>query len=481
MSAERPGMRQAAGRIFRTSAFRLSAVYLLIFVFFAVFVLGYLAWNTRRLLDAQITETIETEINGLAEQYRLGGVRQLIMTMERRGRQSGSFLYLLVDPRGDSITGNAILRVPALDQKPGWVELPFNWPDETEEVHRLAKLRVFVLPGNLRLFVGRDLEERARLEEAIRRARGWSLLMVLLLGGFGAWFVTRRVLSRVDGIAGATARIMDGNLAERLPVTNTDDEFDRLAIHLNQMLDRMGELMAGLRELSDNVAHDLRTPLTRLRNGAEESLRHAQSLEESRHGLERAIEESDQLIRIFDALLMIARAETGNLSTSLQDVALDELAGGIAELYEPLAEEAGMPLRSDIEPGLKLRANRALIGQALSNLVENALKYGSPPDGSGRTGEIELRVRRKDGQIELSVADRGPGIPEEERERVLERFVRLDRSRAKPGFGLGLSLVNAVTRLHGGTLRLEDNAPGLRVVLVLPAPVVNDPEIVPSP
>lgn len=481
MDGEKQGFAASAGRLFRTTAFKLSAVYLVIFIIFAVFVLGYLAWNTRRLLDGQITETIETEINSLAEQYRQGGVRRLITVMERRGRQSGSFIYLLVDTKGDSVTGNAILRVPALDQRPGWIEARFNWPDESEEIKRESKLRVFLLPSGLRLFVGRDLEERARLGEVIRRARGWSLLMVLLLGGFGAWFVTKYVLGRVDAIAASSARIMDGHLTERLPVSNTNDEFDRLALHLNQMLDRMGELMAGLHEISDNVAHDLRTPLTRLRNGAEESLRKAATLEESREGLERAIEESDQLIRVFDALLMIARAETGNLATSLQDIALDEAASSIAELYEPLAEEAGMPLKVSIEPGLCVKANRELLGRAMSNLIDNALKYGQPaPETEAPPPEITLTAARVGEMIELAVSDRGTGIPEADRERVTERFVRLDRSRAKPGFGLGLSLVGAVAKLHGGQLRLEDNAPGLRAVLVLPAGNVNDRGDVPA-
>ncbi|WP_150288113.1 HAMP domain-containing sensor histidine kinase [Rhabdaerophilum calidifontis] len=480
--ARRPG---AFGQIIRTSAFKLSAVYLVIFLIFAVFVLGYIAWNTRRLLDAQITETIETEIAALAEQYRQGGMRRLITIIERRGRQSGSFIYLLVDARGDSITGNAILRVPALQQNPGWTEARFNWPDEPEEVQRLARLRVFVLPSGVRLFVGRDLEERARLNEVIRRARGWSLVMVLLLGGFGAWFVTKRVLARVDAIAASSARIMEGSLSERLPVSNTDDEFDRLAHHLNQMLDRIGELMAGLRELSGNVAHDLRTPLTRLRNGAEESLRKATTLAESREALERAIEESDQLIRIFDALLMIARAEAGNLAQSLQPLAVDEMLSGIAELYEPLAEEAGMPLSVAIEPGLMLRANRELIGQAIANLLDNALKYGKPePDVPDGTAGIDLAARRAGETIEIAVTDRGAGIPAGDRERVTERFVRLDPSRAQPGFGLGLSLVAAVARLHGGQLRLEDNAPGLRAVLALPAladPGLADPALARGP
>ncbi|MCZ8375021.1 MAG: ATP-binding protein [Beijerinckiaceae bacterium] len=472
MPARFGAFRKALGQVIRTSAFKLSAAYLLIFIIFAVFVLGYLSWTSRRLLDDQITATIETEINALAEQYRQGGERRLITAIERRSRQSGSFIYLLVDRRGDSVTGNALLRVPALDQRPGWIEVNFGAPDEPAEVNRLAKLRVFLLPSGFRLFVGRDLEDRARLQEVIRRARRWTVLLVLVLGGFGAWFVTRRVLARVDAIAASSARIMDGNLAERLPVTNVDDEFDRLALHLNQMLDRIGELMAGLRELSDNVAHDLRTPLTRLRNGAEEALRKAGTLEESREGLLRAIEESDQLIRIFDALLMIARAETGNLATSLQDLRLDEALSGLAELYEPLAEEAGLPLRVSIEPGLTLRANRELLGRAVANLLDNALKYGQPAEtGLGPPPEIRLVVRRAGEAIEILVADRGAGIPEADRERVTERFVRLDRSRAKPGFGLGLSLVNAIARLHGGVLRLEDNAPGLKAVISLPAGV----------
>lgn len=479
MPAEKNGFSTAAGRVFRTTAFKLSAVYLVIFIIFAVFVLGYLAWNTRRLLDTQITENISTEISSLADQYNQGGVRRLITSIERRGRQSGSFIYLLVDAKGDSITGNVILRVPALDQRPGWIEAGFNWPDEPDTITHDAKIRVFLLQSGLRLFVGRDLEERKRLGEVIRRARGWSLFMVLLLGGFGAWFVTKRVLGRVDAIAASSARIMDGHLSERLPVSNTDDEFDRLAMHLNLMLDRMGELMAGLREVSDNVAHDLRTPLTRLRNGAEESLRKAKTLEQSCEGLERAIEESDHLIRIFDALLMIARAESGNLATSLQDVALDEITSGIAELYEPLADEAGMPLSLSVAAGLNVKANRELLGRALSNLVDNALKYGQPvKNADGIFPEIiptiALAAKRVGSMVELSVSDRGPGIPEADRERVIERFVRLDRSRVKPGFGLGLSLVAAIAKLHGGQIRLEDNEPGLRVVLVLPAGSVND-------
>ncbi|MCU0817878.1 MAG: ATP-binding protein [Beijerinckiaceae bacterium] len=468
-STQERGWLAGLGRMARTTAFKLSAFYLLIFALFSGIILGYIAWNTRRLLDAQITETIETEINALAEQYRQGGLRRLVAVIERRGRQSGSFLYLLIDSRGDAMTGNAILRVPVQSVSPGWSEMRYNWPDEADDIARRAKVRTFILPSGLRLFVGRDLEEQDRLQITIRRARGISLLLVLLMGGFGAWFVTKRVLKRVEGVATTSAAIMAGNLSERLPVTNTNDEFDRLALHLNAMLDRIGELMTGLRDLSDNVAHDLRTPLTRLRNGAEDALRKAETLEDARAALERAIEESDNLLRIFDALQMIARAESGNLATSLKPQKLEEIVSSLAELYEPLAEEAGLTFETRIGTDLLANANRELIGQALSNLFDNALKYGVKPEGGG--GSLIVTAEKSGGQIRIAVADRGEGIPEDKRAAVVERFVRLDASRAKPGLGLGLSLVAAVARLHGGELRLEDNAPGLRAVLVLPEAV----------
>ncbi|CAN1510135.1 BaeS Signal transduction histidine kinase [Rhabdaerophilaceae bacterium] len=454
-------------RMARTTAFKLSIIYLLMFVIFSAIILGYISWNTRRLLDAQITETIETEINALADQYRQGGIRRLVAVIERRGRQSGSFIFLLVDQRGDSMTGNAILNIPALNASPGWSELQYRWPDEADDAARLARVRVFLLPSGLRLFVGRDLEERARLDVVIRRARRFTLLLVLVLGGFGAWFVTKRVLARVESVARTSASIMDGNLKERLPVTNTNDEFDRLALHLNAMLDRIGELMTGLRDLSDNVAHDLRTPLTRLRNGAEDALRRATTLDEAKTALERAIEESDSLLRIFDALQMIARAESGNLATSLQPIKLDEILAGLAELYEPLVEEAGGTITVRIEPGLHARANKELIGQAISNLIDNALKYGQ----SDQSAPLALTIagRLNGGVIEIAIADHGPGVPVDRREAVLERFVRLDSSRSKPGLGLGLSLAVAIVRLHGGLMTLEDNAPGLRVMIKIPA------------
>jgi signal transduction histidine kinase len=233
------------------------------------------------------------------------------------------------------------------------------------------------------------------------------------------------------------------------------------------MLDRIGELMTGMQQVTDNIAHDLKTPLTRLRNKAEEALRSAKAPDELRSALDGAIEEADNLIRVFNALLMIARLEAGRASEDMAALDVSEIVSGVAELYEPLAEEAGLTLVGDVAPGLHVFGNRELIGQALANLVDNALKYGRPDNGAAAT--VTVAARRIGGDIELSVADHGAGIPEADRGRVLDRFVRLDASRSKPGFGLGLSMVAGVVRLHGGQLRLEDNAPGLRTVIALPA------------
>ena len=466
MGAGRTNFFQAIDQLVRTTAFRLTAVYLALFIAFATLVLGYTAWHARRLTEDRITQQIELEVEALAEVYRQGGDRRLLNALERRGRRFGNALYLLADQKGDSITGNILLRSGSVvDLSPGWTEEKFTWPDETEDHARPGKFRVFTLPSGLRLLVGRDLAERDRLSEVFRRARSFSILMAIIVGAISAFFVTRRVLSRVDAIAGASARIMAGNLSERLPVHDTADEFDRLASHLNAMLDRINTLMQGLRELSDNVAHDLRTPLTRLRASAEDSLRRATTMDEARAGLERAIEESDKLIRVFDQLQMIARAETGHLNAALDAVPLDQVLPDLEELYAPAAEESSMPLSLSLPSALQVRASRELLSRALANLIENALKYGKPAQGKG---EITLTAQQDSAMVEIIVADRGPGIPAEAREKVLERFVRLDKARNAPGFGLGLSLVSAVARLMGGSLRLEDNAPGLRAVLRLP-------------
>jgi signal transduction histidine kinase len=293
--------------------------------------------------------------------------------------------------------------------------------------------------------------------------------LVVVLGLAGGFFVSRRVLSRIDAMTATAQTIMAGDLAGRLPVAGTGDELDRLADHVNAMLDRIVALMHGLTEVSDNIAHDLKTPLTRLRNRCEQALRHKGDVVDYRAVLESTIEESDELIRTFDALLMIARAESGHARDNMTEFDAAEIARDVAELYEPLADENGLALKLDASGKATVRGNRELVSQALANLVDNAIKYAGPYGKlNGEGAEILVKAGSEGELITLSVEDRGPGIPEAERDRVVERFVRLEQSRSQPGSGLGLSLASAVARLHGGELKLEDNKPGLRSIIALP-------------
>ncbi len=457
----------ALGKLVRTTAFKLSLAYLLIFTIFAFATLAYVAWSASRVLDQQFISTIEAEITGLSEQYRLGGLRRLVNSVERRSREPGASLYLVTTQAGERITGNIGALPPGILDRPGQREIAYGRADDTDSTPHRAIVRVYLLPGGFRLLVGRDVEERGRLRDAIETAFGSSLLLVGVLGCAGGWFITRRVLKRVDDMTETTRTIMAGDLSGRLRLAGTGDELDRLAQNLNAMLDRIGELMAGMREVSDNIAHDLKTPLTRLRNKADEALRTAATPDALREALEGIIEESDNLIRIFNALLMIARLVAGNARETLIDFDAAEAVHGIAELYEALAEEAGVPLEVSVENDLPVHGSRELLGQAMANLLDNALKYGAPAS-PGAAQAVTVTARREGGHVAIAIGDRGPGIPEAERGRVLERFVRLESARSRPGFGLGLSLAAAVARLHGGTLRLEDNGPGLRALIQIP-------------
>jgi signal transduction histidine kinase len=464
----------AFGKLIRTTAFRLTLVYLLLFALFAASLLGYFAWNTRRLINEQITATVNAEIAEIETIYARRGLQGLATTLGYRALRPGANLYLVTTPAGTAFGGNVESLSPGVMASSGWSETAYRRLDERDTANHRALVRVTELSNGFRLLVGRDLEERRRLFGIVAKAAQWSLLVVIVLGIGGGIFVARRVLRRIDAMTGTTQRIMAGDLSGRLPVGRSGDELDRLAENLNAMLERIEALMMGLKEVSDNIAHDLKTPLTRLRNRAEEALASSGSEAEYRAALERTIEESDGLIRTFNALLMIARAESGQARGNMDDFDAAEVARGIHELYEPLAEDDGMTLRVKASPA-PLHGNRELVSQALANLVENAIKYGKPvpaaqPLGAAASGrEILIEARRDGDQVLLSVSDHGPGIPEADRKHAIERFVRLEASRTQPGSGLGLSLASAVATLHGGELRLGDAHPGLSATLAIPA------------
>jgi len=460
----------ALGKLLRTTAFQLTLVYLLIFIIFAVSLLGYFALNTRRLITEQITRTVTAEVTRLREQYAEAGIRGLVLFIDLRSRRPGSNLYLVTTPTGEALAGNVAALAPGALDHPGWIETSYRRIEAPDDVEHRAMVQVVELPGGFRLLVGRDLEERERIYGIIANAGRWSFALVVVLGLAGGFFVSRRVLKRIDAMTETAQTIMAGDLAGRLPIAGTGDELDRLAGNLNAMLERIEALMGGLKEVTDNIAHDLKTPLTRLRNRCEQALRTAKGEGEYRAALEATIAESDELIRTFNALLMIARAESGQARDNMTEFDAAEIVRDVGELYEPLADQKGLALKVEAPAAAPVRGNRELASQALANLIDNAIQYAGPDASkvNGEPAEIVVKAGAEGDRIVLTVADRGPGIADADRGRVVERFVRLEQSRSQPGSGLGLSLASAVARLHGGELKLEDNRPGLRSVIDLP-------------
>lgn len=472
----------AFGKLIRTTAFRLTLAYLLLFALFATSLLGYFAWNTRRLINEQIMTSVNAEVGEISNVYARRGLLGLSRTIGNRALRPGANLYLVTAPNGQSVGGNIESLAPGVMASTGWSETSYRRLEDQDTADHRALVNVTELSNGFRLLIGRDLEERRRLLGIVAKAAQWSVLIVIALGLGGGIFVARRVLRRIDAMTGTTQRIMAGDLSGRLPVGRSGDELDRLAENLNAMLERIEALMVGLKEVSDNIAHDLKTPLTRLRNRAEEALAKAGNEADYRAALERTLEESDGLIRTFNALLMIARAESGQARGNMDDFDAAAVAQGIHELYEPLAEDNGLTLHVATEQA-PLHGNRELISQALANLVENAIKYGRPASAlqplgaaaisaeasASKAKDILIEARRDGDRVLLSVTDRGPGIPEADRDHAVERFVRLEASRTQPGSGLGLSLASAVATLHGGALKLSDAQPGLRATLAIPA------------
>jgi signal transduction histidine kinase len=461
----------ALGKLLRATAFRLALAILGLSAIGAGIVLTVIAWQVVSVVDREIAQTIDAEAKGLIDAYDNGGLRRLYDLIEARKREPGASLYLLTDPAGEPLAGN-VEQIPAeVLSHEGFVPIVYRGNASGART-RQALVGVYLLPGGFRLLIGHDLGDRARIGKVMVRALALSLVFFAALAALGALFVARRVLQRIDDMNTSAHGIMAGDLTRRLPVSGSGDELDRLAEGLNEMLGRISELMQGLREVSDNIAHDLRTPLTRLRNHAEAALAFGGDAAAYRLALEKTIEESEALIRIFNALLLIARAEAGGDVEPLQLFDVGEAARSVAELYDPIAEEDGVALTVHTDGALTVRGNRELIGQAIANLVDNALKYGAPNKTSAAAEakpDVVIAARRIDGSVVLTVADRGPGIGPPDRARVLDRFVRLEGSRSRPGSGLGLSLAAAVARMHGGAVELEDNEPGLRVRVTLPA------------
>jgi signal transduction histidine kinase len=451
-------------RLLRTNAFRLAALYMVLFAASVLTLLAFIYFSTANFVERQTEETIDAEITGLQEQYRQHGLLGLIAAINTRSasERNEPTLYLLADPRLRRIAGNISGWPQTAPIKPGWVHFSVALTRGGSTVTYDALASVFVLSGDYRLLVGRDLRDAVVFRARVEQTLFFAALLTLALGLVGGLLMTRNVLRRIEAVNRTSASIIQGDFSERVPVTGSGDEFDQLAANLNAMLDQIERLMAGMRQVTDNIAHDLRTPLSRLRARLEVTLLERPDANRYAEALAETIVEADHLLGTFNALLSIAEAEAGARRDNMAVVELDEIARSVADLYEPVAEERGLRLILEIASPMPVRGDRHLLSQAIANLLDNALKY--TPEG-----DVTLTVRRTDGNVLLEIADHGPGVPPDHRERVFDRFYRLENSRSTPGNGLGLSLVRAVARLHGGDVRLEDNNPGLKAVMLLPA------------
>ncbi len=452
--------------LLRSSTFRLALVYVAFFSTSALGLMGFIYWFTAGYMARQTDATIEAEIRGLAERYDiagLDGLSRLIAERVARQQPTGSSLYLLTDRRARPLVGNLSRWPDVTADEEGWLNFRLEGYGPAGDDLHPARARPFLLRGGFRLLVGRDVQELEAVRRLTLRTLAWGLAVTLVLGLVGGTLMARGMMRRIETINATSRDIMSGDLSRRIPTRGSGDELDRLAESLNAMLDRIQSLMEGVRQVSDNIAHDLRTPLARLRNRLETAALPETDPQASRAALESALAEADALLATFNALLRIARIEARERRAAFTEVDLGELIGDVGELYEPLAEDKRQSLLTDSTAAV-VTGDRDLLFQALANLLDNAIKY--TPAG----GTIRVSLSTAGDAVELTVADDGPGIPEAFRERVLQRFFRVDPSRPSGGSGLGLSLVAAVADLHGATLRLDDMQPGLKVTLRFTAP-----------
>lgn len=458
------GRTDARGRrtpMFRSAGFRFGILYAALFGLSALTLAAFLWWTTIGLLDRQIDAAIKADIQGLAERYQEGGLPALIETIDQRlaANIDDNAIYLLVGPRFDRIAGN-------LGSWPNGVTMDTNWferPVERAGLKSVARLYHVDLPGGFHLLVGRDSNVRARLRHLLTGALLWAALVALGLGMLGGALVRGAFRATVADVSATAAAIAAGDLSRRVRISGTDDEFDLLAAAVNDMLDRILRLMDGVKQVSNAIAHDLRTPIARARTRLEDAAIHAETPEELHAAIERAQADLDGVVGVFQAILRIAEIEAGARRSAFDSFDLSALIADMAELYTAPAEDAGLSLDASVREHVPLYGDRDMIQQAVTNLLDNAIKF-SP---SGATVRLVLDTGK--GGVSIEVADRGPGIPEADRARATERFFRGEQARSTPGSGLGLALVQAVATLHGGTLTLADNKPGLRAILALPA------------
>jgi signal transduction histidine kinase len=443
-------------RLIRTAAFRMTLAYtgvFIVFVFLIVLV-GYI--GTTRLFDMRLREAVDREHNQLLELFQKSGSDALVSVMRVREQDASAqgLIYLLQGPDGEVLAGRFAV-TPATE---GWREIVPPGAESDEPF--LAK--GMLLGQGYYLLVARDAEVLHKARELATTGIAWTLAIAVPLALVSGFFISSMTLRRIELISETTNRIRDGNLAERVPLSGSGDEFDRLAGSINGMLDAIQDLTDSIRQVSNDIAHDLRTPLTRLRQGLETALRKGRRPEEFKEAIDHALKQVDTILTIFGALLRIGQIEAGTRRAHFAEHSLSELLSSLVETYGPVAADCGKRLDAQITEGLAVLGDQELLTQMMANLIENALEH--TPTGT----EIVVTLVRERGEALATVSDNGPGIPSEVRDKAFRRFYRLDASRQSRGSGLGLSIVAAIAKLHDVEVELTDNAPGLRVTLRFP-------------
>lgn len=462
------------GRLFRTSAFRLAIVYAVLFSLLSAATLGFIFWSTRDEIESQVDARLRLETDYLINLYKSGALAELLDAIQRRNQIDtyGRFYYLESgtseeddDPDADKPLRLKSIRTHSTKNMGDVVDLPPG----SSRAFNPVRVAVTRMSNGLKLTIGHEIsDEKALLDHTFGLVVGATLISLIFAVIGGGW-IGSSVLRRIDSVNRTASEIIGGDLGQRIPVTDRRDEFDEIAIKINAMLNRIEDLMESMQQVTNNVAHDLRSPLTRLRNRLEVTLLEERSPEEYEQILGEAIQDADTLIHTFNAMLSIARLEAGIDHAEWANTAIGDLVEELSELYGAVAEEQGQHLETSIRSNPQFFCNRHLIAQAITNLIDNAMKY-APKDGT-----IAVWVEGDNESFSVTVTDNGPGIPEEERERVLQRFVRLENERNSPGNGLGLSLVKAVASIHGAKLSLGDCEPGLSITLSFNRRRTNDP------
>jgi signal transduction histidine kinase len=453
-------------KILSSTTFKLALISIALFGAVVIALFSYVYWSTTAFVLSRSDSAIEAEQAILREAYDTGGRDGLIQAIKQRdavARLDGG-IYLLADGSFAPVTGNLKAWPSALSGGEGWSQFSSDAPNpKTTTGQSLFRARWETLPDGFHLLVAKDISDLGRFANEIYRAVAFTILFIFVLAAVASVSVTRRTVSRIETINATSRAIMESGLGRRIPLRGTGDEWDHLAQNLNSMLERIEGLMAEVKQVSDNVAHDLRTPLTRMRGRLEKASIERNAPDHDQSLISETMADLDDVLRMFSSLTRISQIESANRTAAFRVVNIVEIAHEVVELFDAAAESKSGRVEIVGDAPARVTADRDLLFDALANLVDNAIKHGH------QHGHVVVRIDQKDGRAILSVSDNGPGIPPDQFEHVFRRFYRLERSRCTPGNGLGLSLVAAVARLHGARVTLSDNAPGLKFELQFPA------------